>query len=171
MPNEFHRFEYLYYDWENIDSPHGSLFVPGPSPVGKNDAFMGLTATSRTVASNSRQSSSLARDLSTRRRRPCDSRPTWKRFESSRTGMSWHSWRPRTVGCCWVVGVSDEKQKTKKLKTEPKKRETRGGRAAKSDSAPPRGVAWEPGHERARGLPPPATQGQIFSIQDMGSPA
>lgn len=42
MPNEFHRFEYLYYDWENIDSPHGSLFVPGPSPVGKNDAFMGF---------------------------------------------------------------------------------------------------------------------------------
>lgn len=42
MPNEFHRFEYLYYDWENIDSPHGSLLVPGPSPVGKNDAFMGF---------------------------------------------------------------------------------------------------------------------------------
>lgn len=42
MPNEFHRFEYLYYDWENIDSPLGSLFVPGPSPVGKNDAFMGF---------------------------------------------------------------------------------------------------------------------------------
>lgn len=42
MPNEFHRFVYLYYDWENIDSPHGSLFVPGPSPVGKNDAFMGF---------------------------------------------------------------------------------------------------------------------------------
>lgn len=42
MPNEFHRFEYLYYDWENIDSPHGSLFVPGPSPVGKNDGFMGF---------------------------------------------------------------------------------------------------------------------------------
>lgn len=42
MPNEFHRFEYLYYDWENIDSPHGSPFVPGPNPVGKNDAFMGF---------------------------------------------------------------------------------------------------------------------------------
>lgn len=40
MPNEFHRFEYLYYDWENIDSPHGSPFVPGPNPVGMNDAFM-----------------------------------------------------------------------------------------------------------------------------------
>ena len=41
MPDEFHRFEYLYHDWENIDSPHGSSFVPGPSLMGRDDPFLG----------------------------------------------------------------------------------------------------------------------------------
>lgn len=41
-PNEFHRFEYLYYDWENLDSPQGRPFVPGPNPVGSYDVFVGF---------------------------------------------------------------------------------------------------------------------------------
>lgn len=39
----------------------------------------------------------------------------------------------------------------KKVENRTKKKGARGGRAAKSDSAPPRGAAWEPGHELARG--------------------
>jgi hypothetical protein len=42
MPDEFHRFEYLYHDWENINSPHGSPFVPGPCPMGRDNPFLGF---------------------------------------------------------------------------------------------------------------------------------